>query len=121
MSAIEDRVERLELALQAQAFELLRTRIELQLYKALIASRRWGSPGGNDKAIEALDSALEDLDRAPLPDGLEGLRLELHTAIVSYREGLRRLLVTATATNQTQLYRAFDRFVGQLMALASGA
>ena len=49
MSAVEDRVARLESAVGAQALELLRTRIELQLYKALIASRRWGSPSSRPR------------------------------------------------------------------------
>ena len=118
MSAVEDRVARLESAIGAQALELLKTRIELQLYKALIASRRWGSPGGNDKAIEALDSALADLDRAALPAGLDELGANLRAAIIEYREGLRRLKVTATATNQTRLYRSFDRFAAEITALA---
>ena len=118
MSAVEDRVARLESAVGAQALELLRTRIELQLYKALIASRRWGSPGGNDKAIEALDLALFDLERATLPAGLDELRAGLRAAIIEYREGLRRLRVTATATNQTRPYRTFDRFAAELTSLA---
>lgn len=121
MSAVEDRVARLESAVGAQGLELLRTRIELQLYKALVASRRWGSPGGNDKAIEALDLALFDLDRAALPAGLNDLRASLKADIVEYREGLRRLKVTATATNQTRLYRTFDQFAAEVTGLADSA
>jgi hypothetical protein len=121
MSAVEDRVARLESAVGSQGLELLRTRIELQLYKALIASRRWGSPGGNDKAIEALDLALFDLDRAALPAGLDDLRASLKADIIEYREGLRRLKVTATATNQTRLYRTCDRFAAEVTGLAEGA
>lgn len=121
MSVTDERVASLEAAVRGQALELLRTRLELNLYKALIATRRWGSPGGNDKAIEALESALVDLDRADLPKELDKLRPGLRAAIVEYREGLRKLRVTATATNQTRLYRTFDGFATQLTALAFGA
>jgi len=120
MSDLDERVGRLEATVRSHGLELLQARIELQLYKALIATRRWGSPGGNDKAIEALDSALVDLDRATLGGGLDELRTTLRAAIVDYREGLRRLQVTATATNQTKLNRAFDRFGAELAALAGG-
>jgi hypothetical protein len=113
----DERIASLEAAVRGQSLELLKTRLELNLYKALIATRRWGSPGGNDKAIEALDGALDDLDRAALPAELEALRPGLRAAIVEYREGLRRLRVTATATNQTRLYRTFDRFAAQLTVL----
>ena len=53
----DDRIANLEAAVRSQGLELLKTRLELNFYKALIATRRWGSPGGNDKAIEALDAA----------------------------------------------------------------
>ena len=117
----DDRIATLEAAVRDQGLELLKTRLEQNLYKALIATRRWGSPGGNDKAIEALDAALADLDRATLPGAADALRPELRTAILEYREGLRRLRVTATATNQTRLYRVFDGFAQQLMATPVGA
>jgi hypothetical protein len=116
-AGIDERIASLEAVVRGQALELLRTRLELNFYKALIATRRWGSPGGNDKAIEALDAALVDLDRAQLPDAMADGRAALRAAVIEYREGLRRLRVTATATNQTRLYRTFDGFVEQLMAL----
>ena len=121
MSAVEDRVARLESTVGSQGLELLRTRIELQLYKALIASRRWGSPGGNDKAIEALDLALFDLDRAALPAAFTDLRASLKADIIEYREGLRRMKVTSTATNQTRLYRTFDQFAAEVTELANSS
>ena len=57
---------------------------------------------------------INSADAKTIAKELKGVGLSRAQAIVEYREGLRRLRVTATATNQTRLYRVFDRFAASL-------
>lgn len=112
-------------ALQKQAratgLEVILVSIDLYLYKAQIAQRRWGSPGGNDAALGYYETVEELVARASWPEALAQQVEDFNTHLARFRGYLKAQDVTRVSFEATRLEQAFQALGAGLHAWASAA
>jgi len=82
--------------------------IDLYLYKAHIAQRRWGTPGGNDVALEHYDRIQTLVERTDWPAALEGQVEGFQTHLTRFRAYLKAMDITRVSAEATRLANAFE-------------
>ena len=107
MSINESDFAVLQKQVRVNALGLVLGRIDLYLYKAQIAQRRWGTPGGNDVALEHYEAIQGLLDQTDWPAALEeGVRMfEAH--LTRFRGYLKAMDVTRVSFEATRMANAF--------------
>jgi hypothetical protein len=82
--------------------------IDLYLYKAHIAQRRWGTPGGNDVALQHYDRIRTLVERTDWPVALAEKVATFRTHLDRFHAYLKAMDVTRVSSEATRLANAFE-------------
>jgi hypothetical protein len=111
----------LQKQVQANSLGLVVITIDLYLYKSQIAQRRWGTPGGNDVALEHYQAIQRLLARTPWPAELADAAAALDERIERFRVLLKAKDQTRVSFESTRLAADFHALQEGLLAWASAA
>jgi hypothetical protein len=92
---------------QANALSQVVLTIDLYMYKAQIAQQRWGTPGGNDVALQHYAYVAELAGRTAWPSELDERVAEFEMHLGRFREFLKAQDITRVSFQATRLAAAF--------------
>jgi hypothetical protein len=121
VSSREDTLTIIEKQVRANSLGLVVLAIDLYLYKAHIAQRRWGTPGGNDVAQEHYQHIQQLLACTDWPAELAPAAAALDKRIANYRTILKAKDVTRASFEATRLAEDFRALQESAVVLAASA
>jgi hypothetical protein len=105
---------------QANALGQVVLTIDLYLYKAQIAQQRWGTPGGNDVALQHYAYVAELVGRTEWPSELDERVADFEMHLGRFREFLKAQDITRVSFQATRLASAFVALREGMEAWAAG-
>jgi hypothetical protein len=103
----ETELAALKKQLWANSLGLVLLNVDLNLYKAQIAQRRWGTPGGNDVAQVHYGVIEQLLERTRWPEALDDAVKDFSDHLTIFRGHLKAMDVTRVSYEATRLANAF--------------
>ena len=107
MEVNESALTALHKQVRANALGQVVLTIDLYLYKAQIAQQRWGTPGGNDVALQHYAYVAELVGRTAWPSELNERVAEFEVHLGRFREFLKAQDITRVSFQATRLAAAF--------------
>lgn len=121
LNASDTALAQLQKQVRALALGQVVLTFDLYLYKAQIAQRRWGTPGGNDVALRHYQTIQELLAETAWPAELASQVADFGAHLSRFRQLLKAQDVTRVSSEATRLATAFAALREGLQSWAAGS